>query len=177
VINAPNSNNIIIGRPAFNILGTFLSTKFLIMKYPQEKGRTGIIRGDQKIARGCYHNSLRLQKTKKKGRTGDNQLSVNMIDLDPREEFHQEHIEPTEELKEVQIGPEPHQTTKLDTSLNLAEETSLTQLLKDNLDLFGWKPSDIPGIDPSIVCHHLAVNPSVKPMVQRKKGERRSTRK
>lgn len=58
------------------------------MKYPLEKGRIGIIRGDQKISRACYHNSLKLQKTKKKDKAGDKPLSVNIIDLNPREEYH-----------------------------------------------------------------------------------------
>jgi len=33
----------------------------------------------------------------------------------------------------------------------------------------------MPGIDPSIVCHHLAINPSIKPVAQRKRklGEER----
>jgi len=46
VINVPNSYNIIIGRPSFNLLGAFQSTKFLFMKYPVEKGKIGTIRGD-----------------------------------------------------------------------------------------------------------------------------------
>jgi len=170
VINSPNSYNIIIGRPTFNLLGVFLSTKFLIMKYTLEKGKTRMIREGQKIARECYHNNLRLQKGKKKEKAEDKPLSVNMIDLDPREEYHQEHIEPTEELKEVLIGSEPRQVTKLGTSLSPDEELTLTQLLKNNLDLFAWKPSNMPRIDPNIVCHHLVVNPSVKPMVQRKRN-------
>jgi len=36
----------------------------------------------------------------------------------------------------------------------------------------------MPGIDPNVVCHHLAVNPAVKPVVQRKHKlgeERRNT--
>jgi len=61
------------------------------------------------------------------------------------------------------------------TSLSQDEELALTHLLKNNLDLFAWKPSDMPGIDPSVVCHHLAVNPNVKSVVQRKRklGEER----
>jgi len=67
-----------------------------------------------------------------------------MIDLDPREEYEQERIEPSEELKEVCIGLELHQVTKLGTSLQPEKEVALTQLLKDNLDLFTSKPSDMP---------------------------------
>jgi len=44
-----------------------------------------------------------------------------------------------------------------------------------NLDLFAWAPSDMPRIDPSVACHHLTVNPTVKTVVQRKRklGEER----
>jgi len=33
----------------------------------------------------------------------------------------------------------------------------------------------MPGIDPSIACHHLTINPNIKPVVQRKRklGEER----
>jgi hypothetical protein len=95
VVNSPSSYNIIIGRPAFNLLGGFLSTKFLVMKYPLDSGKIGTIRGDQKLSRECYHNSLRLQKTKKKS-SSEVTHEVNMIDLDPREDFQQERLEPTE---------------------------------------------------------------------------------
>jgi hypothetical protein len=169
VINAPNSFNIIIGCPTFNLLGAFLSTRFLVMKYSLDNGKIETVRGDQKTARECYHNSLRLEKGKKKASTEEKPLNVNMIDLDPREEYQKERIKPTEDLKEVRIGPEPHQVTKLGISLQPEEECTLTKLLQDNLDLFTWKPSDMPGIDLIVVCHHLAVNPRIKPVVQRKR--------
>jgi len=87
VVSAPNCYNIIIGQPSFNLLGAFLSTRFLVMKYPMEKGKVGTLRGDQKTTRECYHNSLKLRKGKKKVRAKEKPLSVNMID--PREEHQQ----------------------------------------------------------------------------------------
>lgn len=174
VINSPSSYNIIIGRPSFNLLGAFLSAKFLVMKYPLNDGKVGTIRGDQKIARECYHNSLRLQKAKKKP---NNEITheVNMIDLDPREDFQQERLVPTEDLKEISIGPETHHTTKIGTSLSPGEETTLINLLRKNLELFAWSPSEMPGMDPDVACHHLSIKPGVKPVVQRKRkmGEER----
>lgn len=84
-------------------------------------------------------------------------------------------MEPTEDLKEILIGPETHQKTKIGTSLSTAEETALTNLLRRNLDLFAWRPSEMPGMDPDIACHHLSVRASIKPVVQRKRkmGEER----
>jgi len=87
------------------------------------------------------------------------------VDLDPREEYQQERLEPTETLKEVAIGPHPHQSTKIGTSLAPSEEEGLIDLLRKNLDLFALAPSYMLGIDPSIACHHLDVNPTVKPVV------------
>jgi len=111
VVSAPNSYNIVIGRPSFNRLGALLSTKFLVMKYPLDDGGVGTIKSDQKVARECYLASLKLcrKETPKKESKGD---SVNMIDLDPREEFQQERLEPTEVHKEVMIGTQPHQSRR-----------------------------------------------------------------
>ena len=50
VVNAPNSYNIVIGRPSFNRIGALLSTKFLVMKYPLDDGGVGTIKGDQKVS-------------------------------------------------------------------------------------------------------------------------------
>jgi hypothetical protein len=103
VVNSPNSYNIINERPAFNLLGAFLSTKFLVMKYPLDNGKVGTIKGNQKITRECYHNSLRLQKGKNKA-NNDESHTMNMIDLDPREKFQQAIINMRSPLniKEVQ---------------------------------------------------------------------------
>ncbi|XP_039687770.1 uncharacterized protein [Medicago truncatula] len=108
--------------------------------------------------------------------TGDQQKSikreefeVQVIDLDPREDFPQERIEPIEAVKDIIIGPMPHQITKIGTSLSESEEEILVQLLRENVDLFAWAPSNMPGIDIGVACHHLAVRTSVKPVVQRKR--------
>lgn len=34
--------------------------------------------------------------------------------------------------------------------------------------MFAWNSSDMPGIDPIIGCHHLALDPSIKPIARRK---------
>jgi len=135
VVNAPNSYNIVIGCPSFNRLGALLSTKFLVMKYPLDDGGVGKIKGDQKVARECYLASLKLRRkeTPRKENKGD---SMNMIDLNTWEEYQQERLEPTEDLKEVMIGSQPHQSMKIGTSLAPLEEKDLIQLLRRNLGLF-----------------------------------------
>ena len=45
--------------------------------------------------------------------------------------------------------------------------------LKKNLDIFAWDAYEASGVDPSFICHHLDVNPSVTP---RKQPHRRSSK-
>ena len=47
------------------------------------------------------------------------------------------------------------------------------EFLKRNVDVFAWNAFEAPGVDPSFVCHHLNVNPSVIP---RKQPPRRFSR-
>jgi hypothetical protein len=69
-----------------NLLGVILSTLYLVMKYPLDNGKVGTIKGDQEIARKCYHKNLRMQK-ETKPQDVTTYHSVNMIDLNPREEY------------------------------------------------------------------------------------------
>ena len=38
--------------------------------------------------------------------------------------------------------------------------------LKRNIDVFAWNAYEALGVDPSFICHHLNVNPSVTPKKQ-----------
>ncbi|KAK2389333.1 hypothetical protein QL285_062928 [Trifolium repens] len=176
------SYNIIIGRPAFNALEAAMSTLNLSIKYPLEDGRVGTIKGDQALARRCYESSLKIRHrahtTSDPTRPGNQKGGVNMIsplDLDPREEFQDRRVSHIEELEQVQIGTETHQTTNIGTSLNHEEREKILATLKKNIDLFAWHPSDMPGIDESIITHKLSISPEIKPVSQmkRKVGEER----
>ena len=41
--------------------------------------------------------------------------------------------------------------------------------LKNSTDVFAWSHEDMPGIDPSVITHHLNVYPSSKPIHQNKR--------
>ena len=45
-----------------------------------------------------------------------------------------------------------------------SEKALFEKFLFENLDVFAWSPTDMPAIDPAIICHRLAVNPEVKPV-------------
>src|SRR4051812_17214639 len=91
-----------------------------------------------------------------------NLLNVDMIDLDPKEDLAPDSLMPIGEVKMIQIGLKPFQTTRKRYGLDPNEELGIIQILRRNLDLFAWKPFDIPGIDPEIICHQLAIDPAYK---------------
>jgi hypothetical protein len=174
VRNLCASYNIIIGRPAFNALGAALSTLYLAIKYLLENGGVGTLRGDQGVARQCYESSLKIKKPPST-ETKHNSNMVEAADLDPREDFHKDRVSPIDELEEVRIGEEEHQTTKLGVNMQPKERTKILEILRKNVDLFAWHPKDMPGIDENIITHKLAISPKAKPVSQRKRkqGEER----
>ncbi|XP_059436586.1 uncharacterized protein LOC132169590 [Corylus avellana] len=58
VIDRPSAYNMIIGRPALNQLRVVTSTYHLKVKFPTIEG-VGEVKGDQVVARRCYHTSLK----------------------------------------------------------------------------------------------------------------------
>lgn len=102
----------------------------------------------QRLHRGKEKNSERLSNDQ------------NLIELDPREDPKEDILTLTKELKKVQIGSKDCQTTQIGSNLSYEEEVAIIKLLKDNLDLFVWTPSNMLGIDPEVVCHHISLDPS-----------------
>lgn len=43
------------------------------------------------------------------------------------------------------------------------------QFLKANLDVFAWSHEDMVGIDPEIACHRLNIDPTKKPVSQKRR--------
>ncbi|KAL0342940.1 UNVERIFIED_CONTAM: hypothetical protein Sangu_1181400 [Sesamum angustifolium] len=41
--------------------------------------------------------------------------------------------------------------------------------LRKNKNIFAWTPLDLEGIDPGVITHHLNLDPSVKPVKQKKR--------
>ena len=42
-------------------------------------------------------------------------------------------------------------------------------MISRHLDAFAWSASDMPGIDPDFLCHHLSVDATVRPVRQRRR--------
>ena len=132
------------------------------MKLPSIEGTVIAIKSDQKEAKKCYKNSL---KTKR---------GVFVVTTQPpreegvtRAEIAQERRpKPAEEVLEREIGGKRF---KLGKSLGQETQDQIVEVIARHLDAFTWSASDMLGIDPDFLGHHLTMNPQVRPVRQRRR--------
>ena len=48
----------------------------------------------------------------------------------------------------------------------MQERDQLVEFLRKNVDVFARSAYEAPGVDPSFICHHLNVNPSITSKIQ-----------
>ncbi|VFQ60864.1 unnamed protein product [Cuscuta campestris] len=157
VVSINCAHNMILGRPGLEDLECVISPYYLCMKFPTPSG-TGVARGDQKLARSCY-----VRITKKLPR--DETLVVHA-----QEEMRKLEAEPTEEVEEVPLDPQiPERKVKVGASLTTSQRRRLVDVFAAYRVIFAWGPGDMPGVDPKIICHRLAVNPESRPVKQKKR--------
>ncbi|XP_070050134.1 uncharacterized protein [Nicotiana tomentosiformis] len=73
-------------------------------------------------------------------------------------------------LKEVNLGTaEDSRPTYVSALLTADKESTYVELLKEYRDVFAWSYKEIPGLDPKVVVHHLAVKKGARPVKQAKR--------
>ncbi|GJY37292.1 reverse transcriptase domain-containing protein [Tanacetum coccineum] len=65
----------------------------------------------------------------------------------------------------------PDQEVAIGGTLSAKERTELCSLLKKNLDIFAWQPSDMTGVPRSIAEHRLNIREGYSPVRQKKRGQ------
>ncbi|KAL2235115.1 UNVERIFIED_CONTAM: Retrovirus-related Pol polyprotein from transposon [Sesamum indicum] len=159
VVDTPFTYNVILGRPGLNSFRAVISTYHMKMKFPTEYGIRKVS-CDQKEARKCYNLSTKGEPRPKKQKVRE--------DAEPRP-YEAEHLKPSEEYKAIQLATEdPSKTTRIGSSLNEGE-MAMINFLRKNADMFAWSPSNFTGIDPEVIVHRLNVDPTVRPVQQRKR--------
>ena len=71
-----------------------------------------------------------------------------------------------EDLEQIAIDDDPEKFFQVGAQLPPQEKEELIEFLRRNIDVFAWNVYEAPGVDPSFICHHLNVNPSVTPKKQ-----------
>ena len=64
------------------------------------------------------------------------------------------------------VDNDPERFFQIDSELPPQEKEELVGFLRRNVDVFAWDAYDAPGVDLSLICHHLNVNPSSIPKKQ-----------
>ena len=77
---------------------------------------------------------------------------------------------PLEELEPMQLDDNPEHLAYIGSKLAEDLRHLLIHFLKQNKDVFAWKQEDMGGIDPAIITHRLNVNPSFKPVKQKRRS-------
>ncbi|XP_072084610.1 uncharacterized protein [Arachis hypogaea] len=174
IVDCPNPYNIILGRPALNNFRVVVSTLHLCVKFQVQNNKIATVHLDHQQARQCYNASLKKtsitqrtdQETKAIHTTGE---VLSLAELDPREDF-QERPQPTDKLQKIPLTTKAEQLTYIGRALEGEERSKLIRVLQDNADLFAWTPADMPGIDPNVICHKLAIDKTSRPIAQKKRN-------
>ncbi|GJU39296.1 reverse transcriptase domain-containing protein [Tanacetum coccineum] len=87
-------------------------------------------------------------------------------------------VEAHHENLKVALHPNfPDQEVAIRGMLSAEGRTKLCSLLKKNLDIFAWQPSDMTGVSRSIVEHRLNIREGYSLVRQKKRGQAQSGRK
>ncbi|RVX11289.1 Gypsy retrotransposon integrase-like protein 1 [Vitis vinifera] len=80
-----------------------------------------------------------------------------------------ERVSPaTGDVETIDFGTEDQpRELKIGSPLSTDERDRLIHLLRSYLDVFAWSYEDMPGLDPSIVQHHLPTLPHARPVKQK----------
>ena len=77
---------------------------------------------------------------------------------------------PSEELEPVQLDDQLEHLVYIGSKLAEDIKSPLIHFLKRNMEVFAWKQEDIGRIDPAVITHRLNVNPSFKPVKQKRRS-------
>ena len=148
----------LLGNPSLNALRAVPSAYHMVIKFPTEN-KVGVVRGDQRVARECYLALIKQKAVK----------SVCMDELDMRDELDT-RLTPSEELEPVQLSDQPDHLAYIRSKLAEDIKDRLIRFLRENAEVFAWKQEDMGGIDPTVITHRLNVNPSFKPIKQKRRS-------
>ncbi|XP_073120297.1 uncharacterized protein [Henckelia pumila] len=162
VVEAPSSFNGILGRPALSDFRAVASTYHQKLKFPSGR-EVGVVRGDQKAARLCYVNEVRIDSKKKK-------REVGMVSIGRASKVYgQKVLLMSEEGHEkVELIPGA-QIVKLAADLSPSVKQNLVGCLRKNKDFFAWSVSELTGVSAEIMIHRLNILAGVRPIKQKKR--------
>ncbi|KAL0742023.1 hypothetical protein Bca4012_083536 [Brassica carinata] len=177
-----------MGTPWINSMKAVPSTYHLCLKFPTPCG-IETIQGNRRMAQVCFaaelkrkNSTVETSRSRKVKTTPDEnapEQDLNVFWQSQRIEALDGKREPTcEPVISVCIDESfPERCVEIGTNLRKPLRTELIACLKKNLSTFAWAAEDMPGIDIGITCNELNIDPTYKPVKQkrRKLGPERAT--
>ena len=78
--------------------------------------------------------------------------------------------EPAEQLLSFSLDNDSSKTIQIGTSLSLSTRKQLLDFLHRNADIFAWSASHMPGILTEVITHRLNVDPTFRPVWQKRRS-------
>ncbi|KAL0368912.1 UNVERIFIED_CONTAM: hypothetical protein Scaly_1110100 [Sesamum calycinum] len=173
VVDILSAYHIILGRPTLDTFRAVISTYHMKIKFPMIGG-VGEAQANALQARKCYIEAIK--KEKKKGteeppETKDSNKQENdPIPIPEPDEENPVVVQPVEELLTIELAlGDSGKVTKIRSKMTENVRNQIINCLQKNKDIFAWTPQDLEGIDPSVFTHHLNLDPSAKPVKQKKR--------
>ncbi|KAF8112080.1 hypothetical protein N665_0067s0001 [Sinapis alba] len=152
VIDTKSQYNTILGNPWLHMMKAIPSTYHQCIKFPTKEGTVFTLKGNQRLARSMLISNLKSQQV------------AFIVEPDKKPS------PPKEETVQVGIIPDyPERTVGIGSDLSDALSTELTFFLRANKSTFAWTTADMPGIDPAVTSHRLNVDPTYKPIKQKRR--------
>ena len=181
VVDHPASYNVIMGTPWLNAMRAIPSTYHLCLKFPTPYG-VEVIWRNPRVSQVCFAAELKRKrpileipprkvekKTSSKYTRGQDsaELFWQSRSIAALDEKREPTFEPVVTICLDEAFPE----CCIEIGANLREplRTELIACLKKNLNTFAWDAEDIPGIDINITCHELNIDPTFKPIKQKRR--------
>ncbi|XP_010480879.1 PREDICTED: uncharacterized protein LOC104759673 [Camelina sativa] len=165
IVDKPIVYNVILGTPWLHKRRAVASTYHQCVKFPNAYG-IYTLRGDPLMARTCFIIEKKMWNARAFV------IAESTPPRDPRTP------PPKESVIQVNIDlSDPKRCVGIGAELPMALRDELIQFLRKNATTFAWTIDHMTGIDPSITSHELNVDPTYKPVKQkrRKLGAERTT--
>lgn len=142
------------------------STYHQCVKFPTDSG-TYTIKGNQREARTCFI----AEKKKKNEAASALRIANGTEDLskkEPKDIGKKKSKENT--IMQILVDRENlDRYVGIGSDLDDKIRVQLIELLRRNVSMFAWSIEDMKGIYPKIICHELNVDPSHRPVKQKRR--------
>ncbi|XP_058223073.1 uncharacterized protein LOC131332789 [Rhododendron vialii] len=162
VVDVPSPYNAIVRHTWLHKLKAITSTYHQVVRFIGANGRQEDVYGDQTAAKRCYVNAVRSSKQTSR---------VNLIEV-PEAPVLEDVSRPADEKAEEDlitflITEDSSRFFLIGSSLCETDRNETFDFLQRNIKVFAWTPYEMPGIDPSFICHELNIDWAKHPIVQK----------